>query len=188
MLEIFEQKSFLIAGVFILAVIGIAFLGKSGKHNQKKHLKQAFIASIGFSIVLVTFFQPWITYNNSIYTGYEISSLLQNVTNVAIFQSMVYFLLFLIMLMITGTLLHAYGYDAGKGLISKCSISFFFITLILLLGLGYEMQTSYRFAPWITLFGAILGRLSLDTAKRETWGKDYDVSKQNQKNKQTQKK
>lgn len=156
--------------LLVLGVIAFSVFGRISNKNTKAHFKQAFLASIGGGICFVMLFQSWIVYKGIPYSALGISSLLFNLTDVAISQAVFYFLFLLIMIMFFGAFLHGYGYDAGEGLISKSSLLFIVISVLLILGLGLIPHTKYKFAPWIAIFGGVIGRVSLSIAKGEKWG------------------
>ncbi len=160
----------------ILAAIAVSFLGKRSGKNTKEHFRQAIFAAIGTGICLVSLFHAWISIAGVNYTAFEVGSLLYQISEVAISQAAFYFLLFFVMIMYFGVFLHGYGYDAGRGLISKGSIFFILVTVLLILGLGAIPRTQYRYAPWVAIFGGVVSRVSLNIARGERWEESYEVN------------
>lgn len=134
------------------------------RRNARVELKQGCMAAIGSGICIMYLFYPWITYNGTIYTGMGIRSL----SSFAITQVIVFSLLLLSMLLFLGAFLHGYGFEVGEWLISRSSNVFLGLSILLILGMGVLPGFRFEgFAPWLTILGALVVKISVRLPKEE---------------------
>lgn len=134
------------------------------RRNARVELKQGCMAAIGSGICILYLFYPWVNYDGAIYTGIGIRSL----SGFAITQVIVFSLFLLAVLLFLGAFLHGYGFEVGEWLISKSSNVFLGLSILLILGLGVLPGFRFEgFAPWLTILGALVVKISVRLPKEE---------------------
>jgi len=142
------------------------------KSEPKTRLVQGIVGVCGGIITLFTLFLPWITmqypYRISL-SGLEIGDVFVYILNNQFLKSISFFLLLFSFLIILGGYLHIMGYRIGKKITETSSGIALFISIVLVLGLSLtpsrNLPISIEINPFIYIFGAILGVISIKLEK-----------------------
>ncbi len=149
---------------FLIALISVSSFRRRQKKNTRIQAIRGVITGVGAVICFVSLFSTWIEYEGVVRTQLQIA----NIWNIALMQVVVYTMVFLTVLLYFGSFVYAFGFKAGKGLISRASSFFLAICVIFIIGLSIVPDVRFvGFAPWIAIFGAIIGRTSLEVPKEE---------------------
>lgn len=167
-----NQQIILVATFLLLGLVGISTFSRSRNKNTRLQAIRSMITGVGAIICLVSLFSYWIEYKGIPYAQVGIAGL----WDIGLMQVVVYTMIFLVVLQYFGSFIYAVGLKAGKGLISR-SFSFF-LTMCVIIIIGFSVVPGVRFvgfAPWIAIFGSIIGRTALEVPQEEEEEDEEDL-------------
>ncbi len=156
----------LFAPVTIFVGIGLAlFFHRKGA--PKNRLVQGSTAIISGVIIVVSLFFPWIASGATGIRGVDLGTFtIENgIINVHIVGVVVMLILLLGLLTVLGGYLILFGYSIGNKLVTNATGFALFFSIIIAIGLGLipmsMVALTIDIAPWICIFGAILGIIAM---------------------------
>ena len=157
-----------LSGADMIFSVGVALMGGAvgtslslRKRSPRPQLLQGVVSVFAGVLCLVSLWLPWLVVGSSHVNGIDSGPLLFQITNIPIIQTVVYFLLLLVLLLILGGFLHIGGFVAGESLVSNASKILTAFSVLFLAALSFIPSVIMEVSGWIMVFGAILGIISL---------------------------